>query len=80
MWLCIIYVHKYYKLIMLKPFTPLQESNELKKFSLAELQPDNRFIVDVNKTEGNINRKIHTYILTASHLSVVTIYKLYTER
>ena len=36
----------------------LQENDELKKIPLSELQPDNRFMVDVNKIEGNINRKM----------------------
>ena len=34
-----------------------QENGKVKKIQLAELQPDNRFIIDVNSIEGNLNRK-----------------------
>ena len=37
----------------------LQENGQLKKIPLDKLQPDSRFIIDVNQTEGNLNRKLY---------------------
>ena len=38
-------------------FEHMQENNKVKKIPLTELQPDSRFIIDVNDITGNLNRK-----------------------